>query len=71
MNAASFAILGTSDEATRLSDLVLASLLVMAVYRLGWLAGGHRPAMAAAIVVNLVKQIIARSPSEKLGSTRR
>ena len=50
-NAASFAILGPSDEAARLSDLVLASLLVMAVYRLGRLAGGHRPAMAAAIVV--------------------
>jgi 4-amino-4-deoxy-L-arabinose transferase-like glycosyltransferase len=51
LNAATFAILGPSDQDARLSDLVFATLLVVAVYRLGRLAGGHRPAMAAAIIV--------------------
>ena len=51
INAATFAILGPSDQAAKLSDLVFGTLLVVAVYRLGRLAGGRRPAMAAAIIV--------------------
>ena len=51
LNAVTFATIGPADQAARLSDLIFSTLLVAAVYRLGRLAGGHRPALVAAIIV--------------------
>ena len=51
LNATTFAILGPTDQTAKLTDLLFSTLLVLAVYRLGRLAGGRRPAMAAAIIV--------------------
>lgn len=51
LNAFTFATVGQTDQAARLSDLVFSTLLVAAVYRLGRLAGGHRPALVAAMIV--------------------
>jgi 4-amino-4-deoxy-L-arabinose transferase-like glycosyltransferase len=69
LNAASFLVLGSSDQAARLSDLVFASLLVPAVYRLGRLAGGHRPAIAAAIVVAFSPPLVLQAREAWLYST--
>lgn len=41
LNALTFALVGFSDQAARLSDLVCATLLVVAVYWLGKPAGGR------------------------------
>jgi len=51
LNAATFAVLGPTDQTAKLTDLLFSTLLVLVVYRLGRLAGGRRPAMAAAIIV--------------------
>ncbi|MGE3269756.1 MAG: ArnT family glycosyltransferase [Chloroflexota bacterium] len=51
LNAATFLILGPTDQAARLTDMLFATLLVAAVYRLGRLAGGHRPGLVAAAIV--------------------
>jgi 4-amino-4-deoxy-L-arabinose transferase-like glycosyltransferase len=51
LNAASITVFGATDQAARLSDLLFSTLLVAAVYRLGRLAGGHRPAVIAAAIV--------------------
>jgi len=69
LNAASFLVFGSSDQAARLSDLVFASLLVPAVYRLGRLAGGHCPAIAAAIIVAFSPPLVLQAREAWLYST--
>jgi 4-amino-4-deoxy-L-arabinose transferase-like glycosyltransferase len=51
VDAASFAVFGPTDQAARLPDLIVSTLLVAATYRLGRLVGGPRPALAAAAIV--------------------
>jgi hypothetical protein len=69
LNAASFAILGTTDQAARLTDLVFSTLLVVAVYQVGRLAGGHRAAMAAAIVVAFSPPLVLQAREAWLYNT--
>ena len=69
LDAATFTLFGSSDQAARLSDVVFSSLLGIAVYRLGRLAGGHRPAIAAAIVVAFSPPLVLASREAWLYST--
>jgi hypothetical protein len=69
LNALTFALLGSSDQAARLSDLVFATLLVVAVYWLGALAGGHRPALAAATIVAFSPPLVLQAREAWLYST--
>jgi 4-amino-4-deoxy-L-arabinose transferase-like glycosyltransferase len=68
-NALTFALIGSSDQAARLSDLVFASLLVVAVFRLGQLAGGTRPALAAAAIVAFSPPLVLQAREAWLYST--
>jgi hypothetical protein len=69
LNATSFLLFGGSDQAARLSDLIFASLLVLAVYRLGLLAGGPRPALAAAVIVAFSPPLVLQAREAWLYST--
>jgi hypothetical protein len=69
LNAVSFLIFGSSDQAIRVSDIVFSSLLVFAVYRLGWLAGGRRPALAAAAIVAFSPPLVLQAREAWLYST--
>lgn len=61
LEAATFAIFGVSDVAARLQSLVFGSLLVVAVFRLGRLAGGDGPALAAAAIVAVAQPLVLQS----------
>jgi hypothetical protein len=69
LNAATFVLIGDSDQAIRLSDLIFASLLVVAVYRLGRLAGGPGPGLAAAAIVAFSPPLVLQSREAWLYST--
>jgi hypothetical protein len=69
LNAATFLVFGNSDQATRLSDLIFASLLVVGVYRLGRLTGGTGAAMAAAIIVAFSPPLVLQAREAWLYST--
>jgi hypothetical protein len=69
LNAATFAILGSSDQSAKLTDLLFSSLLVLAVYRLGRLAGGPRPALAAAIIVAFSPPLVLQAREAWLYNT--
>jgi 4-amino-4-deoxy-L-arabinose transferase-like glycosyltransferase len=61
LNAAIFALIGTSDQSARLASLVASTLLVQAVYRLGFLAGGQRPGLIAATIVAFSPPLVLQS----------
>ncbi len=69
LNALTFAVLGSSDQAARMSDLVFSTLLVVAVYQLGRLAGGPRPALAAALIVAFSPPLVLQAREAWLYST--
>ena len=52
---------GVGDQAARLQSLVFGSLLVLAVYRLGRLAGGAGPALAAAAIVAFSQPLVLQA----------
>jgi hypothetical protein len=61
LEAMAFAVFGISDQAARLSSLVFGSLTILAVYRLGRLAGGDGPALAAATIVAFAQPLVLQS----------
>jgi 4-amino-4-deoxy-L-arabinose transferase-like glycosyltransferase len=61
LEAASFAVLGVSDQAARLQSLAFGSLLVLAVYQLGNLAGSARIGLAAAAIVALSQPLVLQA----------
>jgi 4-amino-4-deoxy-L-arabinose transferase-like glycosyltransferase len=61
INAAIYSIFGVSDHTSRLASIVASTLLVLAVYRLGFLAGGQRPAIVAAIIVAFSPPLVLQS----------
>jgi 4-amino-4-deoxy-L-arabinose transferase-like glycosyltransferase len=69
LNALTFAVLGSSDQAARTSDLVFSTLLVVAVYWLGRLAGGPRPALVAALIVTFSPPLVLQAREAWLYST--
>jgi 4-amino-4-deoxy-L-arabinose transferase-like glycosyltransferase len=61
LEAAAFAVVGVSDWGARLQSLAFGSLLVLAVYRLGRLAGGVGPALAAATIIAFAQPLVLQS----------
>lgn len=69
LEAATFAIFGISDQIARLTDLMFATLLVPAVFFLGRLLGGPRPALAAATIVAISPPLVLQGREAWLYST--
>ena len=61
LNALSMTVFGATDHAARLSDLAFSTALVAAVYWLGRMAGGHRPALVAATIVALSPPLVLQA----------
>ena len=61
LEAVAFAIFGVSDQVARLPSLVFGSLTILAVYRLGRLAGSDGSALTAAVIVAFAQPLVLQS----------